>query len=106
MDLTEFLRARLMEDESDANTPPDDHAIHGNDPVGTVNRECPDCRSPYAQQRMLTEVEVKRRIIDRAWEGCEGEGEYVTCRDWPEDVLHLLALPYADHPDYDPAWRI
>jgi hypothetical protein len=25
--------------------------------------------------------------------------------DWPCQTLHLLALPFADHPDYDEEWR-
>ena len=65
--------------------------------------------------RVLAEVEAKRRIVDEP----QPSGNYVyrddgtpacgTCGDytveWPCDTLKLLALPYADHPDYDPAWR-
>lgn len=105
MDLIEFLRARLDEDEADANQPPSDHAMHGADPVGTVNRECPDCRTPYAKKRMLAEVEAKRRIIELAQAGCTGDGEYQTCAEWPEHLLRCLALPYADHEDYVPEWH-
>nr|WP_196790273.1 DUF6221 family protein [Streptomyces caniscabiei] len=31
--------------------------------------------------------------------------EVVKPGDWPCEHLRLLALPYADHPDYDEAWR-
>lgn len=43
--------------------------------------------------RVLAEVEAKRRIIEHE-------------DHWAEDdrVLHLLALPYREHPDYRPAW--
>jgi len=63
--------------------------------------------------RVLAEVDAKRRIVDRLdyWEtaasraGVAGLSNFergtraellATCR--------LLALPYADHPDYQPAW--
>jgi hypothetical protein len=50
--------------------------------------------------RILAEVEAKRRIVDRyAWL-CEHGDTGGTA--W---VLPLLALPYADHPDYRNEWR-
>jgi hypothetical protein len=68
--------------------------------------------------RVLAECEAKRRIVaiharDYGHE-CPGEGEdpimipagwYGSdgCRDC--DVLRLLALPYASHPDYREEWR-
>lgn len=56
------------------------------------------CRHDPA--RMLAEVEAKRRVVDRyAWlreHGDTGDAAW---------VLPLLGLPYADHPDYRPAWR-
>jgi hypothetical protein len=52
---------------------------------------------------VLADIAAKRRIVERlGW-----------FYDWPissavneleEDVLRLLALPYADRPGYDPAW--
>ena len=41
------------------------------------------------------EVDAKRRIIAEDWPG-DPCSRYILC---------LLALPYADHPDYDEAWR-
>ncbi len=46
--------------------------------------------------RVLLECEAKRRIVQE----CEPFG-----RLGDPDVLMYLALPYADHPDYDDAWR-
>ncbi|MGZ4524215.1 MAG: DUF6221 family protein, partial [Mycobacteriaceae bacterium] len=56
--------------------------------------------------RVLAECEAKRRIVER-YRVCEpnyDEGNRLETRvlDW---TMRLLALPYADHPDYDPAWR-
>jgi hypothetical protein len=66
--------------------------------------------------RALAEVEAKRRIItlayeatgldldrdlDRATDAREKSGvEFVG-----ERMLRTIALPYADHPDYDESWR-
>ncbi|MGH9252637.1 MAG: DUF6221 family protein [Acidimicrobiales bacterium] len=41
--------------------------------------------------RVSADVEAKRRIMKVA--------------EFELDILELLALPYADHPDYDEAWR-
>jgi hypothetical protein len=51
--------------------------------------------------RVLAEVAAKRAIV----EFCRDdppfiEGGYV----YTGRVLELLAAPYADHPEYDPAW--
>lgn len=62
--------------------------------------------------RVLAECEAKRRIVEE--HGAKGElHRYCqTCGgtdypvDWPCDTLRLLALPYASHPDYDPAWQL
>lgn len=65
-------------------------------------------------ERMLAEVDAKRRIvelhepIDGHCSSClESENDFYgkTYEDAPCITLRLLALPYADHPDYDPAWR-
>ena len=57
--------------------------------------------------RVLAECEKNRRIVDvcLAW---PRKGEHIA--PWPrndtaDSVLRLLALPYADHPDYQESWR-
>lgn len=98
--LAEFLLARIAEDEAWW------HARHEVD--------------PQVPRRMLAECEAKRRIV--AW--C-GERERIHVPVFASDadaarasefvpgglshpadsvVLRLLALPYADHPDYRPEW--
>jgi hypothetical protein len=119
-DLVAFLRARLNEAEARAK-----FAVslsHGDDPDwhewyewgwhseyregGSGSMFLPGCPSPA---QVLREVEAKRRIIDLDGDwpyGAEMEaGEAVTgWSDAIDRVLRLLALPYSDHPDYDPAW--
>lgn len=67
--------------------------------------------------RVLREVEAKRELLDE--HGDVNDGSCGTCVDgqwgypthggsipqnYPCKTLRLLALPYADHPDYRPEW--
>jgi len=64
------------------------------------------------ERRMLAECESKRGIVELHSGGheCPGVGHVF----WDDDAswtkacptLRLVALPYADHPDYDEAWRL
>lgn len=107
--LTDFLLARIAEDEADAEAHPDPNMWDGNP------------RGWFDPDRVQAECDAKRRILKlhepRDWD--EGVGPDVpkgtpvctTCGDgefWsvahPCDTLRLLALPYADHPDYREEW--
>ena len=86
MTLTEFLLARIAEDEAVS-------------PTG---------RRP--SPRDIAECEAKRRIVElaakaEAW----GEGTAGATAGYAKvvasDTLRLLTLPYADHPDYREEWR-
>lgn len=143
-ELIAFFHARLDEDERwalaaspgpwsenaestevlavDGITVADGFALSGNQlraTVAHIARHDPD--------RVLREVEAKRRILDEhasedgdcsacgraSWE--ENPGAYL--RDepemadvwrptiWPCRTARLLALPYADHPDYREKWK-
>jgi hypothetical protein len=134
MTLTEFLLARIAEDEAGARaatrgpwawshprmdlvesilqleTDPD---ALGEDDYGEcvacfygmdhIKSHAPDQADAdhivrWDPSRVLAECEAKRRIVE--W--CSGP----TASEWHElPVLAMLALPYADHPDYDEAWR-
>lgn len=99
MTLTEFLLARIAEDEED---PWRGAEIAGADRVvGPDEHAALRADESAWEARVLAECEAKRRIIEH----------HNPCDDWwfgdpstcPE--LQALALPYADHPDYDEAWR-
>lgn len=107
-DLVEFLRARLDEDEARARGEGPHIVFH--DPAG---RPLPPPPMPgsYPAGRVLREVEAKRRILAEHRPMIPGWCH--TC-DVPADVkgnehgcltVRLLALPYADHPNYREAWR-
>jgi hypothetical protein len=127
-DLVAFLRARLDEDEQYARGPWGDSGYSEYNEPG----------APGHHERVLAEVDAKRRIIaaspvacppgcarDHTFSGScalRWMGPVVWGEDdspWVHDsdgatvlappvttnyVLRLLALPYRDHPDYQPTW--
>lgn len=118
-DLIEFLRARLAQTEqlAQAAAAAQDGIDAGwvmcvlYDPVtgSKVAGRNPSPRAAFVAiecdpERMLAEVEAKRRIIDAH---VSGDALCDRCAGSPEDcpTLQLLALPYADHPDYRDEWR-
>jgi Family of unknown function (DUF6221) len=109
-DLIEFLKARLAEDEQVA------RAADGLPDVEVSYSSQAAQRAQYAflerydPPRMLVEIKAKRWMIDEA----ERKARTLEERPTPGGLgvaLHMrtalrhLALPYADHPDYDEAWR-
>ncbi len=102
MTLTEFLLARIVEDEARAERAGRSRiraAVHDNlgcyaDDVVFVAHHGPS--------RVLAECEAKRRVVEAVRSHREGEWEDDPIHD---HVLTALALPYADHPDYDESWR-
>ena len=89
--LTDFLLARLDEDAASAHQSMREPKLWA-----VVRRKLPGGHYVFAQtatpHRMLADVEAKRRIVELA------------SSPGPQ-ALRLLALPYADHPDYRPEWR-
>lgn len=64
-------------------------------------------------ERVLAEVDAKRRIIKRHLQRRAPNWDYpghigyecAQCtNEYPCPTLALLALPYRDHPDYQPEW--
>lgn len=111
MTITEFLLARIAEDERigrDWQHNPGKVEIHGGGTgyYGLANPE-----------RILAECQAKRAIIEQADEATgldmQVDGEFrvgrrdETTEPYLGDVLlRALAAVYADHPDYDQAWRV
>lgn len=142
MDITEFLAARLDEDEAAALAAADssrskhwrtgDNGIYGLDDVshnpgpfledgsGHILEAVGAHIARWDPAHTLTEIELKRRLVT-AFAGADRlsrlVGEVGEVGDNPKadrsisrEVVHLilraLAAIYADHPDYDPQWRI
>ena len=119
MTLTEFLLARIAEDEEWVRHPDWCRAV--------ADDQACDCDGPA---RVLAECEAKRQIVEsylaersrrdiyqsaesRAVEddGTDLMGQAqarrasaARCRGL-EIAVEALALPYADHPDYDEEWK-
>lgn len=92
--LTEFLLARIAEDEAAA------HDRLGKGALST------SVILQWQQHRVLAECEAKRRIVELHAYDWNPRGLCMACDiDGPCPTLHALALPYDAHPDYDEAWR-
>ncbi len=123
-DLVEFLRARLDEDYEVAQR---EGTHRDGSPIDAAwwARVAGDADSTlvemFSPARVLAEVEAKRAMLDEhqpnaepySWVKCSRCVETMAGRyqeDWepqkyPCRTLRLLALPYADHPDYREEWR-
>lgn len=113
MTLTEFLLARIAEDEADAQASIRDlvrwkREQRANGPDGSQGRIVITRLFDTASDpsRVLAECEAKRQIV-RAWPigVADSASHAVGARAMKSHVLHLLALPYADHPDYREEWK-
>jgi hypothetical protein len=109
-DLAEFLLARTAEDRAEvpADRAHEDYGTGFNLDNVTVEVSC---------VRWLTECEAKRRIValhshdvferfsptTYLCREC-GNTDYGPVFNWCM-TLRMLALPYADHPDYQESWR-
>ena len=50
------------------------------------------------------EIEAKRRIVDLGWHHLGDEDYGWGMEEAKRQILAIMALPYADHPDYDAKW--
>lgn len=133
-DLVQFLRARLADDERAARRAGDSFRQIGETGVivATEGNRAEECASAnwagvaehivrHDPARVLAEVDAKRRLLivhkrDDRYSfsgcitcdagdnscGCMGGSAY----DYPCETLRVLALPYADHPDYREEWKL
>lgn len=104
MTIAEFLTARLDEDEA-LWRQADAEGLLLEVPGAPVVRA--DGMTP---RRFLADITAKRAIVA---ECVEAEAYYRAHADAPAGELtglrtavRLLAQPYADHPEFDPAWRV
>ena len=94
--LADFLLARIAEDEAVARR------------IAAVG----SCEPAYHPARVLAECAAKRAIVadlqkwDDATEADLGDDRFYGWLNGVEQAAQHLAAPYADHPDYDPAWKV
>ena len=130
MTLTDFLLARIAEDEAVARQSDPHHNDDIDDWDAQTDAEARWDRQPHGQRcgwrlgegisdtcecdypaRVLAECEAKRRIV-----ALHRQAEIDCNETWREEyegslsslyeTMQALALPYADHPDYDQSWRL
>jgi hypothetical protein len=97
--LTEFLLARIAEDEVAAREPQWLALEYGVDSAG---------RAAFSS-RVLAECEAKRRIVEELSPAVDYDRDRFIVQSTLEAAatasLRFLALPYADHPDYREEWK-
>lgn len=106
--LAEFLLARIAEDEAG----PWEHwwdesqyhrcrAIREPEYAGDleVGEEFCDCGMPRLRARVLAECDAKRRIVELYQFAPPASDPFM------DQVILLLALPYADRPGYREEWK-
>jgi Family of unknown function (DUF6221) len=115
MTLTDFLLARIAEDEADARDAyydgqrwiPEEEAVvaadRDLDPIMFLDRKRDAYHAAnWSPARVLAECEAKRKIVLRAT-------YYASVAPVDPDEWHFtlrdLAAIYADHPDYREEWR-
>ena len=109
MNLTEFLLARIAEDDAAARVEPDGYSTDGEQwHIAACGYRMLEMGEPCCcgvRTRVLAECASKRRVVELhpdmlGWcQGCAHESH--PCR-----TLLALAQPYANHPDFDPASRV
>jgi hypothetical protein len=122
--ITEFLLARIEEDRVDAlrcrNLGVDVGNLSGWVEIGGEDTDAAQALfGRFSPARVLAECEAKRRIValwTDVWDDWHGFGSGLTRTAMTDDqysqvltaeaVLGYLALPYADHADYDPGWKL
>jgi hypothetical protein len=105
--LTDFLLARIAEEELEARVLDGTYDDHVADITSSTETQL--ALSPWFARwdpvRVFAECEAKRLIVELWRETAElAQGDFGQTQGGL--TLALLALPYVDHPDYDPAWGV
>jgi hypothetical protein len=118
-DLTAFLLARIAEDEAEARDTLNDALVPWNEAgqilyrAGWHAERASNHIDRWNPVRVLAECEAKRRIVeyhieqrDRATRGDERDRAlWSVAVHQTATVVETMVQVYADHPDYDEAWR-
>lgn len=117
--LTEFLLARIAEDEFEAAETKGRAGIEFDGAVQWAYQAALRASDQHWHReqasrhiarwdpaRVLAECEAKRRIVERHHAaGRSGLCDECHAQVWPCPTLRALALPYADHPEFREEWR-
>jgi hypothetical protein len=97
MTITEFLEARIADDERAALNAPKMSDPYDADMAAFT---------PELRQRMLAECAAKRALIaaSKAWEDQRLDANLWSMENLDESVVGILAAVYKNHPDYQQEW--
>ena len=110
MDLAEFIRARIDEDEAIAKAAANRHwltddniiTLHpehdGDGFMSWPTRADAQHAANHDPARVLREVEAKRRMVEDTWGGPDHEDMWL-------HHMRLIASIWSDHPDYQQEWH-
>lgn len=122
MDRTAFLRARLDEREAEAIQLAKDLDRWHRESVASGACGCQGCIlvasalavedghpvPPLHPDRMLADVAAKRQLLDYLTDMMvhieRGTWQWPPFQIDGQQILEFIAMAYADHPDFDPAW--
>ena len=104
MTLTDFLLARIAEDEAVASSAADDFAWQREQDFGGFTVKVYDHIVRHDPARVLAECEARRRIVGYLL-AAVSEGDSADVRHAYLDAVSALAGVYADHDDYREEWR-
>lgn len=115
MTLVEFLLAQYAEDEDEARhaLPHSGGLAFANDDYGRLlidpTRVLRECEAKRLTVELHQPHDPREDILEGCKVCCSGRDGY---RDeweidpWPCPTIRALALPFADHPDFDEAWLL
>ncbi|PFG44114.1 hypothetical protein ATJ88_2832 [Isoptericola jiangsuensis] len=117
MSITEFLERRLDEDEKVAGAADLVSSGLETPPFSSRYDELTDHILRWRPSRVLAEIRARRHMLELAYEATGldmdrdldralGSRERSGVAYVGDRMLRSLAMPYADHPDYDEAWRL
>ena len=101
MTLTEFLLARIAEDEAVARDAGERRGLPYESPLYVVDDNYRHDQVGIYPERVLAECEAKRAIANFAdyWRG--DANDYGQA----DQALRIVSAVYADHPDYRQEWK-
>jgi hypothetical protein len=111
MNLAAFLLDRIAEDEAVARAVSAEDWAESWRGINPRRLEIVRHIARHDPARVLADCDAKRRIVERlsgylsSEHDPEPEGAWELLDDHAWATLYALALPFADHPDYDPSWR-
>ena len=100
MNITDFLLARIEEDEADAQA---DAMEMGRSSV-SIQFDCAT-QARFTPARALAECASKRGLLTLFRTGVKFEVAAGETTGWISPLI-IMAIPYRDHPDYQQEWEL